>query len=95
MVIYFCDLKKIVHDQVVDQFDHSLMVSGQAPAEMIESYRKHFSNVIVSPFQPTCENLVSDVASRLAGMVPPGIFLHSVRLYETATAYAEWYASDN
>ncbi|NLE35562.1 MAG: 6-carboxytetrahydropterin synthase [Bacteroidales bacterium] len=95
MVLDFGDLKKIVHEHVVDRFDHSLMVSGQAPAEMIESYRKHFGNVIVLPFQPTCENLVAEVAARLAGRVPPGVFLHSVRLYETATAYAEWYASDN
>ncbi|MCK7542338.1 MAG: hypothetical protein MZV63_71420 [Marinilabiliales bacterium] len=49
-------MKKIVTENVVDRFDHALMVSGFAPAETVESYRKHFGNVIVSPYQPTCEN---------------------------------------
>jgi 6-pyruvoyltetrahydropterin/6-carboxytetrahydropterin synthase len=71
------------------------MVSGQAPDETVESYRPHFGNVIVSAYQPTCENLVADIAATLGGRAPEGTFLHSIRLYETATAYAEWHASDN
>ena len=95
MVIDFGDLKKIVRENIVDRFDHALMDSGQAPAETVESYRQHFGNVIVSAYQPTCENLVADIAATLGGMAPEGTFLHSIRLYETATAYAEWHASDN
>jgi 6-pyruvoyltetrahydropterin/6-carboxytetrahydropterin synthase len=95
MVIDFGDLKKIVRRSVVDRFDHALMVSGQAPAETVESYRQHFGNVIVSSYQPTCENLVADIASTLDPLLPAGTSLHSLKLYETATAYAEWHASDN
>ena len=51
----------------MDRFDHALMVSGQAPADTVESYRQHFGNVIVSPYQPTCENLVADIAATLSG----------------------------
>lgn len=95
MVIDFGDLKKIVRGAVVDRFDHALMVSGQAPAETVDSYRQHFGNVLVSDYQPTCENLVADIAATLSPLIPAGIFLHSIKLYETATAYAEWHASDN
>lgn len=95
MVLDFSDLKKLVRETVVDRLDHSLMVSGQAPAATVESYRQHFGNVIVSEYQPTCENLVSDIAARLSGKAPAGAILHSVKLYETATAFAEWHASDN
>lgn len=95
MVIDFGDLKKIVRGAVVDRFDHALMVSGQAPSETVDSYRQHFGNVLVSDYQPTCENLVADIAATLSPLIPAGIFLHSIKLYETATAYAEWHASDN
>jgi len=95
MVIDFGDLKKIVKDNIVDRLDHSLMVSGFAPAETVDIYKKHFGNVIVSPYQPTCENLVADIAAIIGTKIPNGISLHSVKLYETATSFAEWHASDN
>ncbi len=95
MVIDFGDLKRMVNENIIRKYDHSLVVSGQAPAEVVDRYRQHFANVIIFPHQPTCENLVADIAATLSGLAPAGTFLHSVRLYETATAYAEWYASDN
>ncbi len=95
MVIDFGDLKKIVRETIVDRFDHALMVSGLAPAATVEAYRQHFGNVIVSPYQPTCENLVADIAATLGGRMPEGTYLHSIRLFETATACAEWHASEN
>jgi len=95
MVIDFGDLKKIVRENIVDRFDHALMVSGLAPAANVEAYRQHFGNVIVSSYQPTCENLVADIATTLSALVPAGAFLHSIKLYETATSFAEWHASDN
>ena len=95
MVMDFGDLRKIVKENVVERFDHALMVSGFAPAETVEVYKKHFGNVIVSTYQPTCENLVADIAAIISHRIPAGISLHSVKLYETATSFAEWHASDN
>lgn len=95
MVIDFGDLKELVEKNVVDRFDHALTVAGFAPDEKIESYRAHFENVIVTPYQPTCENLVADIARTVSEKIPPGVKLHSVKLYETATSFAEWHASDN
>ena len=41
------------------------------------------------------KNEISDFAGRIARLLPGGIKLHSLKLYETTTSYAEWYAEDN
>lgn len=95
MVIDFGDLKRIVKKNIVDIFDHTVLISGTDSSERIEALRKAFGNLMVSDYQPTCENLVADIAARIKPLLPPEITLFSVRLFETATSYAEWYASDN
>ena len=50
---------------------------------------------LFQPYQPTCENIVADIAAILGARIPAGVSLHSIKLYETATAFAEWHASDN
>ena len=50
--------------------------------------------VLLVDYQPTSEKMVVDFAHRIAARLPSHIKLHNVRLHETATAYAEWYASD-
>jgi 6-pyruvoyltetrahydropterin/6-carboxytetrahydropterin synthase len=39
--------------------------------------------------------MVIDFAEKIGKRLPENITLHSVRLQETATSYAEWFASDN
>ena len=39
--------------------------------------------------------MLADFASRIAAALPEGVVLHSLRLHETATSYAEWYAEEN
>ena len=46
-------------------------------------------------YQPTCENMVADFARVIAGRLPERVELYSVRLHETATSFAEWFAEDN
>jgi 6-pyruvoyltetrahydropterin/6-carboxytetrahydropterin synthase len=95
MVIDFTDLKKIVIKQIVNVFDHAVVVSRQFDAGKTEMFTKMFGNTVLVDYQPTCENLVADFAGRIASHLPPGMNLHSLKLYETTTSYAEWYASDN
>jgi 6-pyruvoyltetrahydropterin/6-carboxytetrahydropterin synthase len=54
-----------------------------------------FGNTVVVDYQPTCENLVADFAERIRKHFQDKVRLYSLKLYETATSYAEWYASDN
>lgn len=95
MVIDFSDLKSIVKKQIVNIFDHSVVLSNKIEREKTELFKEMFGNIVLVDYQPTCENLVSDFAVRIAPHLPAGVKLHSLRLYETATSYAEWFASDN
>lgn len=95
MVMDFKDLKSIVNKHVVDVLDHSLVVFSNAEGDTLAQVRKMYEKVYVFDFQPTCENLVIHIASTITPKLPPYLSLYSVKLYETATSYAEWYASDN
>ena len=54
-----------------------------------------FNKVVLVDYQPTCENMLADFATRLQKALPANVELHSLRLHETATSYAEWFLSDN
>jgi 6-pyruvoyltetrahydropterin/6-carboxytetrahydropterin synthase len=95
MVIDFGDLKRLIKKHVVDQVDHALLLYADQPQEDILKIGEPFTNVIFLPYQPTSENLLVDFAQRIRELLPAGITLHSMRLRETATSYAEWYADDN
>jgi 6-pyruvoyltetrahydropterin/6-carboxytetrahydropterin synthase len=95
MVIDFGDLKKLVNKEIVKVFDHSVVISNNFEREKLEALEKMFGNVLEVDYQPTCENLVTDIAGRIKSRLPANISLHSLRLYETATSYAEWFADDN
>lgn len=95
MVIDFTELKNIVLEKIVNLFDHSVVISRDFNKEKKEMLEKTFGNTVIVDYQPTCENLVADFASRLINEMPEGISLHSLKLYETAKSYAEWFADDN
>jgi 6-pyruvoyltetrahydropterin/6-carboxytetrahydropterin synthase len=95
MVIDFGDLKSIVKIQIVNIFDHSVVLSDKIEKEKTDMFTRLFGNTVLVSYQPTCENLVADFAERIAPHLPSGVKLHSLKLYETATSFAEWFASDN
>lgn len=95
MLMDFGDLKKIVNEEIVNVYDHSLVVNADTPEETREKMKSITQRLIFTPFQPTCENMVTDFARVIRNRLPDGIKLHHLRLYETANSYAEWYATDN
>ena len=95
MVIDFTDLKNIVLKEIVSVFDHAVTVSSRYNIDKLNMLRSTFGNVVIVDYQPTCENMVADFAERIMKHIPVGINLHSLRLYETAKSYAEWFAEDN
>ncbi|HAM97257.1 MAG TPA: 6-carboxytetrahydropterin synthase QueD [Marinilabiliales bacterium] len=95
MLIDFGDLKKIVTERIVKVFDHAFVLNNQEELSCNASLHEMFSNTIYVPYQPTCENLVADFAQRIESFLPAQAKLFSVKLYETATSFAEWFASDN
>jgi len=95
MVMDFTDMKRIIKNEIINVFDHSLVISTRFDREKLDIFSSMFGNVVVVEYQPTCENLVSDFANRLGRKLPESIVLHSIKLYETATSFAEWYSADN
>jgi 6-pyruvoyltetrahydropterin/6-carboxytetrahydropterin synthase len=95
MVIDFSDIKDIVKKNVVEMFDHSLILKKDYTVNSLYDLKEPFGNVVFVDYQPTSENLLIDFAQRIREALPPHILLHSLRLKETANSFAEWFAVDN
>lgn len=95
MVIDFSDLKRIVKESVVDVYDHALVVNQKHELNAQVAPYQESGKFIELPFQPTCENLVAHFAHLLLPILPSGVELYSIRLYETPTSWSDWYAEDN
>lgn len=96
MVIDFGDLKKIVKEEIVDEFDHATVFNKNTPhVELAKELSDRGHNVILADYQPTSENMVIDFAAKIKARLPQSIKLHSLKLQETDTSFAEWFASDN
>ena len=94
MVMDFGDLKRIVRSQIVDVFDHALVLNTAMPKSITEPLHQSFEKVILIHYQPTSELMVIDFAQRIQAKLPQGIQLLRVMLRETATSYGEWVAAD-
>ena len=96
MVIDFSDLKKIVKEEIVDHFDHATVFNQTTPhIELANELINRGHHVILVDYQPTSENMVVDFAQKIKDRLPKNIELHSLKLQETETSYAQWFASDN
>ena len=95
MVMDFGDLKVIVKREIVSKFDHAVVLNGESPhKELANTINDYSHKVVLVPYQPTSENMLIDFAERIQSQLPQNVLLHSLKLYETANSYAEWFASD-
>jgi 6-pyruvoyltetrahydropterin/6-carboxytetrahydropterin synthase len=95
MVMDFGDLKKIVRKEIIEKFDHALVLNEATPDKKKLSSLSLFRKNIFVPYQPTCENMLDDFAKRISKHLPKNIKLFSLRLRETSDSFAEWFAEDN
>ena len=93
MVMDFGILKEIVKPDIVDKYDHSLVLNANSPHANIDL--SAFDKVFYLPYQPTSENLVMDFASIIKSKIPNHLILCKVVLSETARSFAEWNIEDN
>jgi 6-pyruvoyltetrahydropterin/6-carboxytetrahydropterin synthase len=76
MVMNLKELKEILHEEVVEVYDHRFLNHEVAP----------FDRLV-----PTAENIAKDIWRRLAPRINAnGRRLHSVRLYETPDLYVDY-----
>lgn len=92
MVMDFSVLKSIVKEEIVDRLDHAMLVRRNASQAM--QLKGIAERIYEVDYQPTCENMVIEFATKIRARLPQNVKLHSVKLHETATSFAEWYAED-
>ncbi|MFV0530761.1 MAG: 6-pyruvoyl trahydropterin synthase family protein [Flavobacteriales bacterium] len=96
MVYDFGDLKEIVNKEIVNPFDHAVVLNQNTPhSDLGVHLTQQGHKVIFTDYQPTCENMLLDFASKIRNKLPSNIKLYSLRLYETENSYGEWFAEDN
>ena len=93
MLMDFTDLKSIVKPEIVDKYDHSLVLNANSPHADLDL--SAFNKVYYLNYQPTSENLVLDFANFIQKQLPDGVDLLKVVLSETASSFAEWNLEDN
>ncbi len=95
MVIDFSDLKRIVKERVINEYDHALVLNRNSPHKELAEGKSIMEKIIFTAYQPTCENLLLDFVQKIKAGLPKHTSLHHLKLKETASSYAEWYAEDN
>ena len=78
---------------MVSKLDHALLLSSASKPISSET-EELFQRVVRVDFQPTCENILVDIVSKLNPQLPDSVKLHSLKLVETPTSFAEWFVSD-
>ncbi|NRA93358.1 MAG: 6-carboxytetrahydropterin synthase, partial [Psychroserpens sp.] len=79
-----------------DVFDHSMVFNKNTPhIELAQELIERNHHVLLVDYQPTTEMMISDFAEKIKNRLPQNIKLHSLKLRETGTSFAQWFASDN
>jgi 6-pyruvoyltetrahydropterin/6-carboxytetrahydropterin synthase len=92
MVMDFGILKGIVTKNIIDRFDHCLML--RTDSRLAHEIKSEYQKVELFDFQPTCENILFYFVEILKNRLPDTVSLHSLKLSETGSSFAEWYLSD-
>ena len=96
MVMDFGDLKRIVKEEVVELWDHSVLINANSPhKELGEDLENRGHKVIYCNFQPTCENMLYEIVSKIKNRLPSEVQLAYLKLHETENSYGEWFAEEN
>lgn len=93
MIIDFQELKELVNKEIICKYDHALLVKKGLIGREIKEY-EGFENIIETNFQPTSEMLIIEFADVLKKILPENVRLYSLKLYETAKSYVEWFSDD-
>ena len=96
MVVDFGDIKKIVKEEIVDVRDHAVLLNALTPhKELGEDLAQKGHKVIECNYQPTCENMLYEIAEKIKNKLPSHVQLAYLKLHETENSYGEWFAEEN
>ena len=96
MVVDFGNIKKIVKEEIVDVWDHAVLLNALTPhKELGEDLAQKGHKVIECNYQPTCENMLYEIAEKIKNKLPSHVQLAYLKLHETENSYGEWFAEEN
>lgn len=96
MVLDFGDLKTIVKEEIVDNWDHAVMLNALSPhKDLGQDLERQGHKVIYCDYQPTCENMLYEIAEKIQRRLPQRVQLAYLKLHETENSYGEWLAEEN
>jgi 6-pyruvoyltetrahydropterin/6-carboxytetrahydropterin synthase len=93
MVVDFSEVKNVVREHVVDQWDHAFLAyeGDRQIIEFLASLPEH--RTVVLDVVPTAENLAAKayeiLAPRIAELCDKALRLENVRIYETPNCWAD------
>jgi len=89
MVMDFAELKSILKTCIEEPFDHAVVLhKDDRLANIIDEIFPEF-NLYIFDMQPTAENFARLVAMEINHKLPRSLVLRSVKVWETATSFAE------
>ena len=93
MVVDFKDLKEAMK-LVLEPFDHAMVLANNDPAchviDQMPATNAQPQRLIRVPFNPTAENFAKYAGSEISKLLPIGVTVSKVVVWETATSFAEW-----
>lgn len=96
MVLDFGDLKTIVNEEIINQWDHAVMLNAKSPhKDLGKDLEAQGHKVIFCDYQPTCENMLYNIAEKIKKRLPSQVELAYLKLHETENSYGEWFAEEN
>ncbi len=96
MVVDFGDIKKIVKAEIIEVWDHAVLLNGLTPHRNLgQELEQQGHKVIYCDYQPTCENMLYEIAAKIRNQLPANVILAYLKLHETENSYGEWFAEEN
>lgn len=93
MVLDFNRLKQIVEEHILQPFDHALVLP-RLQHDLSPDFNGYGAKLIITPFQPTTENLLIHFSEILSDKIPAPAKIHSLKLFETESSCAELILTD-
>ena len=87
---FVMDFKELKHlmEPIIASLDHKLVLSR----DYVNKYTglQELENLVTWDHEPSAENILTFIRTRLQKSLPANIVLHRLKIYETKNSYAEW-----
>src|SRR5699024_1776044 len=88
MMVDLGDIKKIVKSEIIDLWDHVVLVNGDSMHRNLGvDLETKGHKVIFCDYQPTCENMLYDIAEKIKNSLKGDVSLAYLKLHETENSY--------